>query len=216
MHNFSGGNDHGQEAVRDGFAWRRTAQAKRNNDLAQRVAAAQRPQVAWVDGCRRRRRRAAVLRGRLAQADTAGGTLVWGMPAETDILDPHATGGQLTYDVTYQMLRASRRRLTDPNVAYRSWSPRHTEWEISDDGVQYTFAARRRRSMTARRSMRRRSSISTASGTRGRRPSEGEGFRRRLQNGSRTSRSWADGHQGHVDPANYEWIRSGLQTTASR
>ena len=27
----------------------------------------------------------------------AAGTLVWGMPAETDTLDPHATGGWSTY-----------------------------------------------------------------------------------------------------------------------
>ena len=31
------------------------------------------------------------------------GTLIWGMPAETDILDPHATGGWSTYQVTYQI-----------------------------------------------------------------------------------------------------------------
>ena len=37
-----------------------------------------------------------------AAAEGGEGTLVWGMPAETDILDPHATGGWLTYDVTYQ------------------------------------------------------------------------------------------------------------------
>src|ERR1700728_290767 len=33
----------------------------------------------------------------------AAGTLIWGMPAETDILDPHATGGWSTYQVTYQI-----------------------------------------------------------------------------------------------------------------
>ena len=27
----------------------------------------------------------------------AAGTLIWGMPAETDTLDPHATGGWSTY-----------------------------------------------------------------------------------------------------------------------
>jgi hypothetical protein len=32
------------------------------------------------------------------RAAEKGGTLVWGMPAETDILDPHATGGWLMSD----------------------------------------------------------------------------------------------------------------------
>jgi ABC-type transport system substrate-binding protein len=64
------------------------------------------------------------LRGRLAQADAAGGTLVWGMPAETDILDPHATGGWLTYDVTYQMFEGfAKEDLTDPNVSYPKLEP---------------------------------------------------------------------------------------------
>ena len=84
------------------------------------------------------------LRGRLAQADTAGGTLVWGMPAETDILDPHATGGWLTYDVTYQIFEGfAKEDLTDANVAYPPLVPGlATSWEISDDGVQYTFKLR--------------------------------------------------------------------------
>ena len=33
----------------------------------------------------------------------AAGTLIWGMPAETDTLDPHATGGWGTYQITYQI-----------------------------------------------------------------------------------------------------------------
>src|ERR1700679_2324124 len=33
----------------------------------------------------------------------AAGTLIWGMPAETDTLDPHATGGWSTYQITYQI-----------------------------------------------------------------------------------------------------------------
>ena len=38
----------------------------------------------------------------------AAGTLIWGMPAETDILDPHATGGWSTYQVTYQIFEGLR------------------------------------------------------------------------------------------------------------
>ena len=45
-----------------------------------------------------------------AAAEGGEGTLVWGMPAETDILDPHATGGWLTYDVSIRYSKASRKK----------------------------------------------------------------------------------------------------------
>ena len=48
-----------------------------------------------------------------AAAEGGEGTLVWGMPAETDILDPHATGGWLAYDVTYQIFESFRERRSD-------------------------------------------------------------------------------------------------------
>ena len=38
----------------------------------------------------------------IAPPAQAAGTLIWGMPSETDTLDPHATGGWTTYQVTYQ------------------------------------------------------------------------------------------------------------------
>jgi peptide/nickel transport system substrate-binding protein len=84
------------------------------------------------------------LRTRLAQAQADGGTLIWGMPAETDILDPHATGGWLTYDVTYQMFEGfAKEDLTDPNATYPKLIPcLATSWDISDDGTQYTFHLR--------------------------------------------------------------------------
>jgi len=36
----------------------------------------------------------------IASQAHAAGTLIWGMPAETDTLDPHATGGWSTHQVT--------------------------------------------------------------------------------------------------------------------
>jgi len=73
------------------------------------LAATQRPQIAGPGRCGRRRRGPLSLRGRCASR-YGRRKLVWGMPAETDILDPHATGGWLTYDVTYQIFEALRRR----------------------------------------------------------------------------------------------------------
>src|SRR5579883_3617409 len=82
-------------------------------------------------------------RGR-AQAAEKGGTLVWGMPAETDILDPHATGGWLTYDVTFQIFEGlAKEDLTKGDVNYPALVPALAKsWEISKDGTQYTFKLR--------------------------------------------------------------------------
>ena len=79
-----------------------------------------------------------------AAAEGGEGTLVWGMPAETDILDPHATGGWLTYDVTYQIFESfAKEDLTDPNAATPELIPAlATSWEISEDGLEYTFYLR--------------------------------------------------------------------------
>ncbi len=73
-----------------------------------------------------------------------GGTLIWGMPAETDILDPHATGGWLTYDVTYQIFEGfAKEDLTEADLEYPNLIPAlATSWEISDDGTVYTFHLR--------------------------------------------------------------------------
>ena len=77
------------------------------------------------------------------QADAAGGTLVWGMPAETDILDPHATGGG---SPTTSPIRCSRLREGGSDRSQRQLSKLApalaTSWDISDDGVQYTFKLR--------------------------------------------------------------------------
>lgn len=74
----------------------------------------------------------------------AAGTLIWGMPAETDILDPHATGGWSTYQVTYQIFEGLvKEDLTKANVPSPPLVPGlATAWDISDDGTVYTFKLR--------------------------------------------------------------------------
>lgn len=77
-------------------------------------------------------------------AAQAGGTLIWGMPAETDILDPHATGGWNTYQITYQIFEGLvKEDLTKANAPTPPLVPAlATSWEISSDGLIYTFKLR--------------------------------------------------------------------------
>lgn len=79
-----------------------------------------------------------------ARAAQAGGTLIWGMPADTDILDPHATGGWDTYQVTYQIFEGLvKEDLTKANVPTPPIIPAlATSWTISPDGTVYTFKLR--------------------------------------------------------------------------
>jgi peptide/nickel transport system substrate-binding protein len=74
----------------------------------------------------------------------AAGTLIWGMPAETDILDPHATGGWSTYQITYQIFEGLvKEDLTKADVPTPPIVPAlATSWTISPDGTQYTFKLR--------------------------------------------------------------------------
>lgn len=74
----------------------------------------------------------------------ASGTLIWGMPAETDILDPHATGGWSTYQITYQIFEGLvKEDLTKADVPTPPLVPAlATSWTISDDGLEYTFKLR--------------------------------------------------------------------------
>jgi peptide/nickel transport system substrate-binding protein len=74
----------------------------------------------------------------------ADNTLIWGMPAETDILDPHATGGWSTYQVTYQIFEGlAKEDLTKADVASPPLVPGlATSWDISPDGTVYTFKLR--------------------------------------------------------------------------
>lgn len=74
----------------------------------------------------------------------AAGTLIWGMPAETDTLDPHATGGWSTYQVTYQIFEGLvKEDLTKPDAVTPPLVPGLAQsWEISEDGLAYTFHLR--------------------------------------------------------------------------
>ncbi|MDQ2765021.1 MAG: ABC transporter substrate-binding protein [Pseudomonadota bacterium] len=74
----------------------------------------------------------------------AAGTLIWGMPAETDILDPQATGGWSTYQITYQIFEGLvKEDLTKADVPTPPIVPALAEsWTISPDGLQYTFKLR--------------------------------------------------------------------------
>ena len=73
----------------------------------------------------------------LAPADITGaqaaGTLIWGMPAETDTLDPHATGGWSTYQITYQIFEGLvKEDLTKADVATPALVPVLAKsWDIS-------------------------------------------------------------------------------------
>lgn len=73
-----------------------------------------------------------------------GGTLVYGMESESDILDPHATGGWVTYRVTYQMFEGLvGEDLTKDNVLVPPLVPKlATSWNVSDDGKVMTFKLR--------------------------------------------------------------------------
>ena len=77
-------------------------------------------------------------------AALAAGTLIWGMPAETDILDPHATGGWSTYQITYQVFEGLvKEDLTDSKAVTPALVPGLAKsWTISDDGLVYTFSLR--------------------------------------------------------------------------
>lgn len=74
----------------------------------------------------------------------AQGTLIYGMPADHDILDPHATGGWVTYHVTYNIFESFvKEDLTEADVVTPKLVPGlATSWEISEDGTEYTFKLR--------------------------------------------------------------------------
>ena len=66
------------------------------------------------------------------------------MPAETDILDPHATGGWATYQVTYQIFESFvKEDLSDAKAVTPKLIPGlATSWDVSPDGKEYTFHLR--------------------------------------------------------------------------
>ena len=83
--------------------------------------------------------------GALASGPAAAqGTLIYGMPADHDILDPHATGGWVTYHVTYNIFESFvKEDLTEADVMTPKLVPAlATSWDVSDDGLVYTFHLR--------------------------------------------------------------------------
>ena len=75
----------------------------------------------------------------------AGGTLIWAMPAEMGLYDPHVACGWLTKNVTHMIFDGLvELDLTDAKATYAKLRPALAEkWEISDDGTVYTFHLRK-------------------------------------------------------------------------
>jgi peptide/nickel transport system substrate-binding protein len=76
-----------------------------------------------------------------------GGTIVYAMEAEPDILDPHACGGWHTSRLVLQMYDQLVEH--DLTVSWQDGAPSKlvpslaTGWEISPDGTEYTFTLRK-------------------------------------------------------------------------
>src|SRR5688500_19337920 len=82
-----------------------------------------------------------------AQAPTRGGTLVLGIEADPDILDPHVGTGWVTWRVDYQIYEG----LVKEDLTIKPTGPGPapivpslaTSWELSPDGATYTFKLRK-------------------------------------------------------------------------
>jgi len=81
----------------------------------------------------------------VAEKPKVGGTLIYGMESESDILDPHSTGGWITARVTFQMFEGlAAEDLRRADVAYPPIVPGlATEWQVSDGGKTYVFKLRK-------------------------------------------------------------------------
>src|SRR4051812_17958805 len=74
-----------------------------------------------------------------------GGTLIFSFPTESDIFDPHATGGWDTYKHTLQMFEGlTKEDLTNPKAVYPAIQPALAQsWDVSPDKLTYTFHLRK-------------------------------------------------------------------------
>lgn len=85
--------------------------------------------------------------GDAAGGPRKGGTLVFGIEAEPDVLDPHREGGWITFRVTHQIFESLvTEDLSKPasEVALPPLKPGLAEtWEMSADGKTYTFHLRK-------------------------------------------------------------------------
>ncbi len=79
------------------------------------------------------------------EAPQRGGTFVWGMSAEMNILDPHATCSWYTTNAIHNMFEGLvMLDLTDSSAETAKLRPAIAEsWEVSDDGTVYTFQIRK-------------------------------------------------------------------------
>jgi peptide/nickel transport system substrate-binding protein len=83
----------------------------------------------------------------LAQTPERGGTLVLGIEADPDILDPHVGAGWVTWRVDYQIYEA----LVKEDLTIKPAGPGPapivpslaTAWDVSADGTTYTFRLRK-------------------------------------------------------------------------
>ena len=81
------------------------------------------------------------VQARDAKAD--GGRLIWGMPAAETVLDPHIGCGALTMYATYHMFEGLWEQDIKHSGPISEIIPAlATHWEISDDGLEYTFHLR--------------------------------------------------------------------------
>lgn len=73
-----------------------------------------------------------------------GGTLVWGMESEADALDPHGSGGWVTWRVRRNMFEGLvTNDLTKDGAVQLPLVPQLAKsWELSADGLTYTFRLR--------------------------------------------------------------------------
>ncbi len=82
--------------------------------------------------------------GASSSSAEAGGTFIWGMSSEMNILDPHATCSWYTTNAIHNMFEGLvMLDLTKPAETRAKLKPALAEsWTISDDGVVYTFKLR--------------------------------------------------------------------------
>jgi peptide/nickel transport system substrate-binding protein len=73
----------------------------------------------------------------------AGGTLVWGLPVGVSVLDPHVSCGWMAKFVDYQMFEGLVEiDLTRPEAPTQFKGQLAESWDISEDGLIYTFNLR--------------------------------------------------------------------------
>src|SRR5512136_2785167 len=76
-------------------------------------------------------------------AQKPGGTLVVALESEVGILDPHLTQGWVTYRVNHEIYDNLVHEDLSTNKTPIPLVPGlATKWEVSDDGLTYTFTLR--------------------------------------------------------------------------